>query len=166
MRKISENMKQTVYIETSIISYLTAKPSRDLIIAAHQQITSEWWEAILPRYEAFISPLVLEEISKGDPHAAQLRLEKISTFPVLEVLPEVRDLADRYFSVIEIPEKARADSYHLALATWHGIDFLISWNCMHIVNGRIKLIIEEINSLHGIRTPIICTPEELMEVYE
>ncbi len=157
-------MKSSVYIETSVISYLTVKPSRDLIVAAHQQITSDWWETALPHYDAFISPIVLEEISRGDANAVQSRLEKVSAFPVLEILPEVRNLADAYFSALEIPEKARADSYHLAIASWHGIDFLVSWNCTHIVNGRIKMMIEEINARQGIRTPIICTPEELMEV--
>ena len=157
-------MKPTVYIETSVISYLTAKPSRDLIVTAHQQITIDWWGNALPNYEAFISPIVLEEISGGDDSAVQSRLEKVSTFPVLEVLPEIRNLADVYFSSLEIPEKARADAYHLAIASWHGVDFLVSWNCTHIVNGRIKMLIEEINARQGIRTPIICTPEELMEV--
>jgi predicted nucleic acid-binding protein len=157
-------MKPTVYVETTVISYLTARPSRDLIIAAHQQITHEWWEMALPHFEVFVSPIVLDEISRGDEQAAKLRLEKVSSFPLLEVLPEVRNLAESYFSAIEIPEKARADSYHLALTTWHGMDFMISWNCTHIVSGRVKKIIEEINSVYGIRTPLICTPEELMEV--
>ncbi len=156
-------MKPTVYIETSVISYLTAKLSRDLIIAAHQHITNDWWENALPNYEAFISPIVLEEISRGDANAVQSRLEKVSTFPVLEILPEVRNLADTYFSAFVIPDKARADTYRLAVASWHGMDFLVSWNCTHIVNGRIKMLIEEINAGQGIRTPVICTPEELME---
>ena len=117
----------------------------------------------MPHFDVFISPIVLEEISRGDEQAAKLRLERVSSLPLLEVLPEVLDLAESYFSAIEIPEKARADSYHLALAAWHGIDFMVSWNCTHIVSGRVKKIIEEINYTSGIRTPIVCTPEELME---
>ncbi|MBI4849128.1 MAG: type II toxin-antitoxin system VapC family toxin [Nitrospirae bacterium] len=156
-------MNPKVYIETSVISYLAAKPSRDLIVAAHQQITIDWWETALPRYDAFVSPIVLDEISRGDVNAVQTRLEKVSAFPVLEILPEIQKLADTYFSELDIPEKARANSYHLAITAWHGIDFLVSWNCTHIVNGRIKMLIEEINAGQGIRTPIICTPEELME---
>lgn len=113
--------------------------------------------------QAFVSPIVLDEISRGDANAVQSRLEKVSVFPVLEILPEVRIHADTYFSALIIPEKARADAYHLAVASWHGIDFIVSWNCTHIVNGRIKMLIEEINARQGIRTPIICTPEELME---
>ena len=157
-------IKPSVYIETSVISYVVARYSRDLVIAAHQQITQEWWEFALPKYEAFVSPIVIEEISRGDTQAAQSRLDKISSFSLLEIVPETRQLADAYFNAIKIPEKARADTYHLALTAWHGMDFLISWNCTHIVNGRIKMIIEEINAKFGIRTPIICTPEELMEV--
>ena len=156
--------KQTIYIETSVVSYFTARPSRDLIVAAHQQITHDWWKKVLPQYEAFISPIVLEEASKGDSRAAQLRLENITPFSMLEVLPEIQKLADIYFTEIDIPDKARADSYHLALSAWHGIDFLVFWNCVHIANGRVRMMLEEINSKQGIRTPVICTPEELMEV--
>ena len=151
-------------METSVISYLTARQSRDLIIAAHQQVTREWWETALPKCEAFVSPIVIEEISRGDAQAAQERLDNISSFSILDIVTEARDLADAYFNAIRIPEKARADTYHLALTAWHGLDFLVSWNCKHIVNGRIKMVIEEINADFGIRTPIICTPEELMEV--
>jgi hypothetical protein len=155
--------KQSVYIETTIVSYLTARPSRDLIVAAHQQITREWWEMALPQYSPFISSVVFEEAAKGDPKAAQLRLEAIQSFPLLGIVQEVHELADLYSSQIQLPEKARADSYHLALATWHGMDFLVSWNCTHIANGSFKLLLEELNAHLGMRTPIICTPEELIE---
>ena len=82
--------------------------------------------------------IVLEEISKGDATAVQSRLEMTSKFPVLEILPEVRTLADTYFSALTIPEKVRADAYHLAVASWHGIDFIVSWNCTHIVNRLVR----------------------------
>ena len=157
-------MKPTIYIETSVISYAIARYSRDLVITAHQQVTRDWWDLALPKYEAFVSPIVIDEISRGDAEAAQLRLNKVSSFLILEIVPEVRRLADAYFKAIQVPEKARADTYHLALTAWHGIDFLASWNCTHIVNGGIKMIIEQVNADFGIRTPIICTPEELMEV--
>lgn len=156
--------KPTVYIETSIISYLTARPSRDLIVAAHQQITRDWWETALPKYEAVISPIVLDEIAKGDSQAAQLRLEQVSDFAILAITPEVRSLANLYFEALQIPEKARADTYHLALASNQGINFLVSWNCRHIVNANFTIKIENINSRYGIRTPIICTPDTLMEI--
>ncbi|MEW6349127.1 MAG: type II toxin-antitoxin system VapC family toxin [Thermodesulfobacteriota bacterium] len=156
-------MKPTVYIETTVIGYLVAQPSRDLIVAAHQQITHAWWETVLPFFDGFVSPIALEEISRGDARAAKSRLERVSAFPLLDVLPEVRDLADLYFSAMDIPEKARADSYHVAVAAWHSMDYLVSWNCSHIVSGRVRRIIEEINAGAGIPSPVICTPEELME---
>jgi predicted nucleic acid-binding protein len=157
-------VKPTVYIETSVISYRAARPSRDLIVAAHQQMTHEWWEGILPQCAAFVSPVVLEEIAHGDPDAAQQRLQSITALPVLEVVPEVHTLAAAYFAAIPLPDKAQADAYHLALAAWHGLDYLVSWNRTHIVSGRVRMIVEEVNAQFGIRTPIICTPEELMEV--
>ena len=157
-------MKPTVYIETSVISYRTALPSRDLIAAAHQQMTHEWWERVLPQCDAFISPVVLEEIALGDPDAAQRLQQSIAVFSVVEIVPEVHALAAAYFAGIPLPNKAQADAYHLALAAWHGLDYLVSWNCTHIVSGRVRMVVEEANSEFGIRTPIICTPEELMEV--
>jgi hypothetical protein len=91
-------------------------------------------------------------------------MQAVSAFEVLEVVPEVRDLAEHYFTAIDLPEKARADAYHLALAVWHGMNYLVTWNCTHIAGGKVKLIVHEINAGRGIESPIICTPEELMEV--
>lgn len=156
--------KPSVYIETTVISYVTARLSRDLIVVAHQQTTMEWWESTLPRCDPFISPMVIEEVSRGDKEAANLRLKKISGFPVLKITNEVRELADLYFRQTQIPEKARGDTYHLALATYHGMDFLVSWNFTHILAAPVKAMIQNINTSRGIRTPIICSPEELMEV--
>jgi len=156
--------KQTVYIETTVVSYLTARPGRDLIVAAHQQVTVEWWENALPKLEPFISPIVIEEVSRGDEYASTLRLEKIAEFPVLEITSEVRKLAELYFEKIPVPDKARGDAFHLAVATFHGMDFLVSWNFSHILNARVRSVIQEINTMREISTPIICTPEELMEV--
>jgi hypothetical protein len=157
-------IKPSVYVETSVISYLTAAPSRDLLVAAHQQVTSEWWEGVLPRCNAYVSSVTLEEISKGDREQAKRRLEIVSKFRILEVNQDVRDLAELYFTKINLPEKAVADAYHLALATWHGMDYLLSWNCTHIASGRVRGILERVNAQKRIATPIICTPEELMEV--
>ena len=118
--------KQNVYIETTVVSYFTARLRRDLIVAAHQQVTAEW-EKSLPLLDPFVSPLVLEEASKGDEAAAKLRLKKMAGFSVLEITDEVRDLAELYFKKIPIPDKAREDAYHLAASTSHGMDFLVSW---------------------------------------
>jgi predicted nucleic acid-binding protein len=157
-------MKPTVYIETSVISYLTARPSRDLVVAAHQQLTIDWWDLAMPQLDGYISPIVLDEISKGDSKAAAKRLAVVDQFEVLELIPEIQILADLYFNAIDLPEKARADAYHLAIAVQHGMDYLVTWNCVHIAGARVKRILEVINDRRNFQTPIFCTPEELMEI--
>ena len=157
-------MKATVYIESTIVSYLTAKPSRDLIVAAHQQLTQEWWDLIRPQVDCFISPFVIQEISAGNEEAANKRIEFVRDIPILEINQEIQKLAQTYFDSLDIPEKARLDASHLAVAVWHEVDYLLSWNCKHIVSGRVKKMLENINSQLNIKTPVLCTPEELMEV--
>jgi predicted nucleic acid-binding protein len=154
---------RSVYIESTVISYYVARRTRDLIAAAHQEITSEWWDKALPSFDPYVSQIVFDEISRGDAEAAQRRRAAIQGFQVLEMAPEVATLADVYFNALDIPEKARNDSFHLALATYHGIDYLVSWNCTHITAGRVRAIVESVNDEKGYQTPIICTPEELME---
>lgn len=156
--------KQSVYIETTVVSYLTARPTRDLIVAAHQQITVDWWDDVLPLLDPYVSPIVLEECSRGDEDAAARRLSRIRAFGVLQITDEVLDLADRYFARIDLPDKARGDAVHLAVATYHGMDFLASWNFAHILSPRVGAVITEINTSLGISTPAICTPEALMEI--
>ena len=156
-------MKPKVYIETSVISYYTARPSRDLVIAGHQQITQEWWLRQLPKMEAHISEIVVEEISQGDQDAAQLRLGVVRDFPSLVITSEAIALAQTYYEALNLPDKARLDALHLALGVQHGMDYLLSWNFIHIVGARPRSIIQAVNYYKGIDTPIICTPEELLE---
>ncbi|MBA4121957.1 MAG: type II toxin-antitoxin system VapC family toxin [Acidobacteria bacterium] len=157
-------MKPSVYIETTIISYLTAKPSRDLVTAAHQQITTEWWTDVRPQVDCYVSPFLIDEASRGDATYAQKRLDEVVDFTVLEVNEEIEDLAQQYFAALQIPEKAKIDAFHLAVAAWHKMDYLLSWNCKHIASGRVQKMMQEINARLGVHTPIACTPEELMEV--
>ena len=157
-------MKPSVYIETTVISYLTARPSRDLIIAAHQQITVEWWTVARPQVGCFISPFVIDEASRGDAVYARKRLDEIVDFDVLQVNEGIEDLARQYFAALQIPEKAKIDAFHLAVAVWHKMDYVLSWNCKHMASGRVQKTLQEINAKSGSHTPIICTPEELMEV--
>jgi len=156
-------MKPRLYIETSVISYYTSRPSRDLIVAGHQQITQEWWNRQIQQYESHISEVVLDEISRGDASAAQLRLEAVEGFMPLEITSDVIVLAQEYYTALTLPDKARLDAIHLALAVQHGMDYLVSWNFIHIVGARPRGIIQTINYGKGIVTPIICTPEELFE---
>ncbi len=115
----------TVYIESTVISYYAAFRTRDLIMAAHEEITWEWWESVLPQLDPYVSQIVFDEISRGDPSAAQRRVAAAGKFGVLEVTPDVAMLANIYFEALDIPEKARNDSLHLALAACHGMDYLV-----------------------------------------
>jgi hypothetical protein len=156
-------MKPLAYIETTVVSYFAAKPARDVVVAGHQAVTAEWWDKDLPKFQAVVSSVVLDEISTGDPQAVAKRLDAIKGMSLLELSTEVTSLATRYYGSICLPESARADSLHLALASWHGVDYLVTWNCRHIANGRVRLLVQQINDLLGIATPVICTPEELLE---
>ncbi|MGR3301506.1 MAG: type II toxin-antitoxin system VapC family toxin [Candidatus Scalindua sp.] len=154
---------ESVYIESTVISYYTARRTRDLIAAAHQEITIEWWENALPNFEPFISQIVLDEIERGDSDAAKMRCETAKDFKLIEVTEETVNLAEIYFKVLEIPNKAKADAFHMAISVLGGVDYLVTWNCTHIASARVRKAIGNINEDRGFVTPVICTPEELME---
>ena len=155
-------MPQRVYLETTIPSYLTAWPSRDLIIAAHQQVTKEWWRARRDQFEICMSQFVLDEASAGDADAAQERLAILEPLPLLDISDAVLELASAILSSGVIPPKAARDAAHIAISAVHGIDFLLTWNCAHIANAQIVKRVQTICSQHGFPCPLICTPEELM----
>ncbi len=156
-------MKESIYLETSVISYYTSKPTRDIIVLAHQEITRQWWPKAIKRYDIFISEVVLEEAGMGDPYAAKKRLKEIKNFPNLGLNNHVEEMAKIYKGRLKIPEKSIRDAVHLALASVHNIDYLITWNCTHLANGGVIKKLIKINENFGVHTPIICTPEELME---
>jgi hypothetical protein len=153
-------MKPRVYLETTIPSYLTAWMSRDLIRAAHQQITREWWER-RHGYELFVSQLVIRECQAGDPRAAADRLEALTGLPLLEQSDEVEALARALIDQVPLPERAAADALHIATAAAHGMDYLLTWNCTHIANVTLRGRIEAVCRDSGFEPPAICTPEEL-----
>ena len=124
-----------MYLETTIPSYLTSRPSRDLIIAGHQQLTREWWENRRDAFQLFLSQLVIDEASAGDPAAARERLKALRDLPLLDITPEVTELASRILDSGKIPRKAATDAAHIAIAAVHGMDFLVTWNCVHIANA-------------------------------
>jgi predicted nucleic acid-binding protein len=157
-------MKESIYIETTVVSYYTSKPSRDIIALAHQEITRQWWPVAIRRYDVFVSEVVIEEASFGDPEAAKRRLVELKDFPHLELNDKVEEIAQAYMDKLEIPEKSFRDAAHLSVASVHNIDYLVTWNCAHLANGEIIKKLMKINESFGINTPIICTPEELMEV--
>ncbi len=155
----------SVYLETTIVSYLAARPSRDLIVAAHQQITHDWWETSRRGYELFVSEAVLEEIRRGDPEAAQRRLKIVGDLPLLELNDDAERLALTYGKELGLPDGAAVDVLHIAIAVVHRMDFLLTWNCAHIANGEVVRRLRTLNDGALKRqTPIIVTPEELVRV--
>jgi predicted nucleic acid-binding protein len=156
--------KPTVYIETTVISYLTSRPSRNLIVAAHQLITVEWWRDVLPELTPYISIAIVDEISKGDPVMAAMRLDAVKDFPELEITSEVRSLAARYISKLQLPHRSITDATHLACASWYGVDYVATWNMAHIASAKVRAVLNNLNRARGVSVPVLCTPEELMEL--
>jgi hypothetical protein len=157
------DMRPRVYVETTVISYLTGWPSRDLVRAAHQQVTREWWNNRRGGFDLFVSQAVLEEASGGDPDAARERLVAIAGLPILDLSEDVTALARRLVDHVRLPERAQVDALHIAYAAVHGIEFLLTWNCRHIANAVLRPRIEEVCRDSGYEPPVICTPEELTE---
>jgi len=153
---------ESVYLETTLISYLVARPSRDLLVAAHQQATQDWWADRRGRFECYVSQVVLDEASLGDPTEVQKRMAAIAHLPVVEVNEEAELLAQAILSGGAIPPRAVRDAAHVAVAAVHGIDYLLTWNCRHLANAQIMRRIALVCDRLGQRMPVICTPEELM----
>jgi predicted nucleic acid-binding protein len=151
-----------LYIETSVVSYLTARGSRDLILAAHQEVTRTWW-ASRDGYDLYVSQFVLDEAAAGDSEAADRRPEVLREMPLLNASTEVLALAGRLLAERGMPAKARIDALHVATAAVHGMDYLLSWNCKHIANATLRTRIESICRTAGFEPPVICTPLELAE---
>lgn len=155
-------MKPRVYIETTVVSYLTALPSRDLLVAAHQQVTQSWWSR-RDRFELFVSQAVLREARQGDAGFAARRLTALQGIRVLRLTSEAGALAKRLVEQSALPEKAAADAIHISVAVVNGMDFLLTWNCTHIANAATRGRIDRICREAGFEPTVICTPEELDE---
>ena len=153
-------MKPKAYIETSIVSYLTAWQSRDLVLAAHQQVTRDWWDS-RGNFELFASQFVLDEAGAGDEAAAASRLAALADTAVLEVTEGAILLAEQLIAGGGLPSQARVDALHVAIAAVHGMDYLLTWNCRHIANAALRGKIEELCRQAGFEPPTICTPLEL-----
>lgn len=152
-----------VYIETSIVSYLTARPSRDVITLARQELTREWWENRRHRFDLCTADIVVGEAAEGHSEAVVRRLAMLSEISELETTPEAEDLADYLLREGPLPEKAAIDALHIAIATTHHVDYLLTWNLAHIANAAIRKPIEALCRSRGHEAPVMCTPEELME---
>ena len=155
-------MRRRVYLETTVISYLTARPSRTVVGAAHQQITLDWWERRRHDFEVVVSELVLREAEAGDPEAARRRLAVLAGLPRLFLTDDALWLGREFVRQRILPERAVEDGMHIAVATIHRVDYLLTWNCAHIANPEIQGRLAEFLYERGLILPFICTPEELL----
>ena len=152
----------TVYVETSIISYLRQKPSTQVVLAARQLLTHQWWNDERRNYGLVASQFVIDEASAGDPTLAAERLQLLTGIPLLPLDPVIADIADEIMSRAILPEKARTDALHIATVAHHRIQYLLTWNCRHIANARILPRIHDVLIDLLIPVPVICTPEEMV----
>ena len=157
-------MKKKVYIETTVVSYFTARPSRDLIMAGHQETTRDLWPDLTAKYESYISAIVYEEVGKGDPDQAKMRLAAIEDLPMLDIDEEARFLAGRIIAARGIPAEYPEDALHIAVAAVNGMDVLVTWNFAHLNNPFTRRAVRKAVESEGYFCPEICSPQELLEV--
>lgn len=156
-------MNPTAYIETSVISYLTSRPSRDVVITAHQQVTREWWSNARDRFDLVASELVIAEASVGDEDAARARLAALEAVTLLDATEDAANLTQKLLNQGAVPHTATEDAAHIAIAVTNGVHYLVTWNFRHIANAAMRSQIERVCRQSGYEPPIICTPNELME---
>ena len=155
-------MPPTIYVETTIFGYLTARSTNNVVAAARQEVTQTWWATRRDAFALFVSELVLEEAADGDPEAAERRLAIASRLPLVNVTERALVLAPELQALARLPARAGADALHIALAAVHGMDYLLTWNLRHIANAELRPRLERACRIHGYRPPILCTPDELM----
>jgi predicted nucleic acid-binding protein len=156
-------MRKRVYIKTTVVSYFTARPSRDLLVAGHQEATHELWPVLAAEYETYVSALVYEEAGKGDPDQARTRQGAIKAFRMLDIDDEARTLAEKIVDGKGIPQEYPEDALHVAVAAVNGMDVVVTWNFAHLNNPFTRMMIRQIIENEGYSCPEICSPEELLE---
>jgi predicted nucleic acid-binding protein len=154
-------MRPKVYIETTIPSYLAGRPSRDLLVAAHQQTTREWWESRRTDFDLYVSEFVIQEVRAGDASLATKRLALLAGITLLRTTDEIMELAESLITNGPIPQRAAADAAHIAIATVYGCEYLLTWNCRHIANAEFQRAMRQVVNEYGYDLPALCTPEEL-----
>ena len=154
--------KPSIYLETSFISYLVGNLNRDHIILTRQILSRDFWNSEIHKYRLSISQTTIDEISRGDKEMALKREEKIKNLELLELNEDIMDLAEIYFERLQIPEKAKPDSLHLSVASFHEISYILTWNLTHLANPVLIVKFDRINQELGKFTPLIVTPENLL----
>ena len=157
-------MKPTAYIETSVVSYLTSRPSRDVVAMAHQRVTHEWWRTTPERFYLVASQLVIREAAKGDPEAARARLNILKGVTLLDATEDAEQLARELIDLRAVPPNAAADAAHIAIAVVNRVQYLVTWNFRHIANAAMRTGIEQVCRSAGYKPPVMCSPNELMEI--
>jgi len=155
-------VKEIAYIETTIVSYLVARPSRDLVLSAHQQVTREWWENERVHYHCIASEEVAREAMLGDTGMAQARIKVLADVQIVGITAEVEAMAATFMSTGALPPTMRPDATHLAAATLSGADYLLTWNCRHLANAHVLRRLQKEAERRGWQLPGVCTPLELM----
>ena len=150
-----------IYLESTIPSYVVARPARDLLQAARQQLTRDWWDLKRDAHELFTSQIVLDEIGAGEPAMARQRLVLTAGITLLNLRDDIAALAEQILRSSLLPSTADRDAAHIALATVHQMDILLTWNCRHIANAAIQARLRRLVEADGFMLPVICTPEEL-----
>ena len=157
-------MKPTLYLETTVVSYLVARPSDNLVVAAHQQVTYQWWNKRLPDFQVVVSQFVLDEAGDGEPVMARKRMAALKAFERLKTSPEVLRLGRALLRTNMFPQESARDASHISVAAVYGIHFLLTWNFKHLANARLVDRVRQVCREEGFSCPVICTPEELLEV--
>ncbi len=156
-------MRPTAYIETSVIRYLAARQSRDVVVAAYREVTREWWSTASGRFDLVASELVVTESGAGDADAARVRLKMLEPVTLLNVNERSEALTRLLLEFGAVPHEAAADAAHIAIAGTNGVDYPVTWNFRHIANAAMRSRIERVCRQAGYEPPIICTPNEPME---
>jgi hypothetical protein len=159
-------VKPKVYLETTIPSLLTAWPSRDVLIAGQQLATREWWEKRRQAFDLYVSQEVLKEAGRGDAEAARDRLAALAECRILAATELAEAVTERILSSGLIPSRAASDAVHIGYAAAHEMDFLLTWNCRHILNAVIERRLAGVCEAMGVPLPVLCTPSELMATLE
>lgn len=154
-------MLAKVYIETTIVSYLTGRPSHEPVARGHQQVTHDWWEKDRHAFELYTSEVVIAEAERGDPQAARARLAVLAPLRALSATPESEAMVPILLRETRLPADALLDMSHVSIATVHGMQYLLTWNCRHIANARTIRVVERICRNIGFEPPVLCTPDEL-----
>ncbi len=157
------SINETVYIETSILGFLTARSTTNLILAANTKVTQDWWNTRRSSFTLYASELVEDEAARGDKAIANQRLDLLKSIMYLDLTEEAVELAREFLQQSNLPPKAANDSLHIALATVYGLDYLLTWNCKHMANAQIQKKLSQISFELGYEVPVICTPYELIE---